>query len=174
MKVHLFGAASSPGCANYGMKYLASQHEREYPAAAEFIKKTFMLMMGLVSVESEDAAIQLVREAQSLCEKGKLHLHKFISNSREVLESIPESERAGGVHDVDLSLGELPMQTVLGVRWRCSDNFSFKISLDEKPATRRGILSTVASVFDPLGFLPPFCCWGRKYCRRVPERSGMG
>ena len=24
MKVHLFGAASSPGCANYGMKYLAS------------------------------------------------------------------------------------------------------------------------------------------------------
>ncbi len=28
MKVHLFGAASSPGCANYGMKYLACQNER--------------------------------------------------------------------------------------------------------------------------------------------------
>ena len=77
MKVHLFGAASSPGCANYGMKYLASQHEREYPAAAEFIKKNFYVDDGLASVESEDAAIQLVREAQSLSEKGKLHLHKF-------------------------------------------------------------------------------------------------
>ncbi|RXN38546.1 hypothetical protein ROHU_001010 [Labeo rohita] len=39
MKVHLFGAASSPGCANYGMKYLACQNEREYPAAASFIKE---------------------------------------------------------------------------------------------------------------------------------------
>jgi hypothetical protein len=90
---------------------------------------------GLASVESEDAAIQLVREAQSLCEKGELHLRKFISNSREVLESIPESKRAGGVHDVDLSLGELPMQTVLGVRWSVSsDNFSFKVSTDQNPA----------------------------------------
>lgn len=34
IKVHLFGSASLPGCANYGMKYLASQHEKEYPAAA--------------------------------------------------------------------------------------------------------------------------------------------
>ncbi len=26
MTVHLFGAASSPGCANFGLKYLAQQH----------------------------------------------------------------------------------------------------------------------------------------------------
>lgn len=32
MRVHLFGAASSPGCADYGMKYLASQKEKDYPA----------------------------------------------------------------------------------------------------------------------------------------------
>ena len=30
MKVHLFGAASSPGCANYGMKFLANENEREF------------------------------------------------------------------------------------------------------------------------------------------------
>lgn len=32
----------------------------------------------------------LVREAQNVCAKGRLHLHKFVSNNREVLESIPE------------------------------------------------------------------------------------
>lgn len=74
------------------MKYLASQMETEYPAAASFIKKHFYVDDGLISVDSVDTAIKLVREAQNLCAKGKLHLHKFTSNNREVLESIPDSE----------------------------------------------------------------------------------
>ena len=29
MNVHLFGAGSSPGCANFGLKQTATDHERE-------------------------------------------------------------------------------------------------------------------------------------------------
>ncbi|KAL1276830.1 hypothetical protein QQF64_036453 [Cirrhinus molitorella] len=64
MKVHLFGAASSPGCANYGMKYLASQNEKKYPAAASFIKSNFYVDDGLISVKNVDSAIKLVEEAR--------------------------------------------------------------------------------------------------------------
>ena len=66
MKVHLFGAASSPGCANYGMKYLASQHEEQYPLAANFIRKNFYVDDGLISLDSVDTAIKLVRETTVL------------------------------------------------------------------------------------------------------------
>ncbi|KAJ8369824.1 hypothetical protein SKAU_G00098520 [Synaphobranchus kaupii] len=174
MKVHLFGAASSPGCANYGMKYLASQHDKEYPLAANFIKESFYVDDGLVSVEHVDTAIRLVKEAQEVFAEGRLHLHKFISNNREVLESVPESERASGVRDVDLSHDELPVQTVLGVKWNVSsDTFFFKVNLNERPATRRGILSTVASVFDPLGFLAPFLLLGKKVLQEMCQR-GIG
>lgn len=38
MKVHLFGAVSSPGCANFGLKYLAKQNESEFPEAGKFIQ----------------------------------------------------------------------------------------------------------------------------------------
>lgn len=31
MKVHLFGATSSPGCANYGLKHIASENSNMYP-----------------------------------------------------------------------------------------------------------------------------------------------
>ncbi|XP_067380798.1 uncharacterized protein [Channa argus] len=174
MKVHLFGAASSPGCANYGMKYLPSQNEKEYPAAANFIRKNFYVDDGLISVDSVNTAIHLVREAQSVCAKGKLHLHKFISNNRAVLETIPDSKRAGEIHDVGLNYDEYPGQTVLGIKWNVtSDTFSFKVNLDEKPATRRGILSTVASVFDPLGFLAPFLLLGKKILQEMCQR-GIG
>ncbi|KAI3361414.1 hypothetical protein L3Q82_013581, partial [Scortum barcoo] len=94
LKVYLFGASSSPGCANYGMKHLASQNEKEFPSAASFIRKHFYVDDGLMSMESISEAIKLVKEAQAVCAKGKLLLHKFLSNNREVLDSIDVAERA--------------------------------------------------------------------------------
>ncbi len=99
MRVHIFGAASSPVYANYGMKYLASKYEKDYPLAASFIRKHFFVDDGLVSVDSIEKVNKLVKEAQEVLAKGKLRLHKFVSNSRKVLSSIPESERASGVNN---------------------------------------------------------------------------
>lgn len=172
MKVHLFGASSSPGCANYGMKHMASQNEKRYPEAASFIRKHFYVDDGLISVESVNGAIKLVKETQALCAEGKLHLHKYISNSREVLESICVTERAAEVKNVDLNCDDLPVHRVLGVRWNVEgDVFSFKVSLDEKPATRHGVLSVVASVYDPLGFLAPFILQGKRVLQEMCQKG---
>ena len=37
-----------------------------------------------------------------------------------------------------------------------TDKLKFRTSVKEKPETRRGILSTISSVYDPLGFVSPF------------------
>ena len=64
-----------------------------------------------------------------------------LSRITKVLDAIPESERASAVKDVDLNYSELPMQSVLGVKWNIeTDAFSFNVILHEKAATRRGIL----------------------------------
>lgn len=174
MKVHLFGASSSPGCANYGLKYLASMNESEYPLAAGFIRNHFYVDDGLISLETVEVAIKLVKEAQAVCAKGKLHLHKFISNNREVLESISPCDHADEVKSVDFHHDFLPVQNVLGVRWDVeNDVFTFNVVLEEKPATRRGILSMVASVFDPLGFLAPFLITGKKVLQEMCHK-GIG
>ena len=45
----------------------------------------------------------------------------------------------------------------LGVRWNVSsDTFVLSIVIKDRPATRRGILSTVSFAYDPLGFVFPF------------------
>ena len=62
MKVHLFGATSSPGCAIYGLKYLANQEREMYPAGAQFISHDFYVDDGLVSVESAEQAVDLIQE----------------------------------------------------------------------------------------------------------------
>ncbi|XP_071803595.1 uncharacterized protein [Asterias amurensis] len=140
MKVHLFGATSSPGCANYGLKYLSKKYEKEFPSAAPFIRHHFYVDDGLISTETNNEAIQLIDEARELCSKGGIHLHKFISNSREVLESVPLKERAASVKEVDLNKDELPLPTTLGIQWDVeNDEFFFKIETKEATFTRRGI-----------------------------------
>lgn len=132
MKVHLFGAASSPGCANFGLKHLAKDNVNIYPQGARFVMRDFYVDDGLTSVESAKDAIQLAREARELCAKGDLRLHKFVSNNREVLESIPSSERATNVTDMDLAFDDLPLERALGIQWDVeSDHFRLNVSLSQ-------------------------------------------
>ena len=61
MKVHLFGASSSPGCANFGLRRAADDGEEEFGTdAAAFIHKDFCVDYGLKSVSTVPEAIQLI------------------------------------------------------------------------------------------------------------------
>lgn len=77
------------------------------------------------------------------------------SNSRKFLATLPEKERANS--ELNLDLDVLPTGSALRLHWDAnSDTFQFKLIPTSRPATKRGILSTVSSLFDPLGFLRPF------------------
>ena len=63
------------------------------------------------------------------------------------------------------------MERALGLCWSVeSDTFGFKIRVGSQPPTRRGILSMVSSIYDPLGFAAPFIlpakCLLQDLCRR--------
>ena len=103
-----------------------------------------------------------------MCKRGGFRLQKFISNRKEVIESIPAEDRAKGDKDLDLEHDELPLERTLGIEWCVeSDSFQFRIILKDKPFTRRGILSTVSSIYDPLGFAAPFLLRGKRILQEL-------
>ena len=164
MKVHLFGATSSPGCANFALKQLALDHQSLNSRAALFLQRDFYVDDGLRGEATSAAAINLIQGAVAICKKGHLRLHKFMSNCQEVMESIPESERAK-VRTADIT-GDQPLtddvERTLGVQWQVeTDSLRFKLSIKDGPPTRRGVLSTVASIYDPLGLIAPAVLPGR-------------
>ena len=56
----------------------------------------------------------------------------------------------------------------LGVRWNTEiDMLEFRVSLKDKPLTRRGLLSLLSSVYDPLGLAAPFILEGRKIIQQL-------
>lgn len=99
MKVHIFGAASSSGCANFGLKYIANKNSHLCPLGSEFILRNFYVDEGVTSLEDTEMAIKVADEARKLCATGGLRLHKFMSNDGAVLNSIPASELASDAKD---------------------------------------------------------------------------
>lgn len=88
---------------------------------------------------------------------------KFISNSRAVLQSVPPKKRSKEARDLDLGSDCLLVDHALWVQWCVeSDVFEFRVVLYKKPPIRRGMLTVVSSIYDPLGLAAPFTLPAKK------------
>lgn len=156
MAVHLFGGVSSPSCANFALKRTAEDNKASFGSeTVRTVKRNFYVDDCLKSVISEDGAIYLVDNLTELLRKGGFRLTKWLSNSPKAVESIPEAERVTVVKNLDFDLPII--ERALGVQWNVAfDTFSFSITIKDRPATRRGLLSVISTVYDPLGFVAPF------------------
>lgn len=135
-------------------------HRRVMESSAKSLsslsREAFYIDEGLTSVWSPTEAVHVVKEARAFCKTGNLRLHKFMSNNKEVTATIPP-EKCAETKDLDMAFLRTShwMSTWSSVvRW--SRWFQVRVVVKKNPLTRRGVLSTVASVYDPLGFVAPF------------------
>ena len=164
MNVHIFGAISSPSCSNFGLNQAANDSEGDIGAeTCDVLRKNFYVDDCLRSEETEDEAIDRIKGVRQACSRGGFHLTKFVCNRQRVLNTIDEADRAKQVRRLELRNNSISLERVLGVDWLVeSDTFGFRIVLKDKPLTRRGILATVSSIYDPLGMASPFLFVGKK------------
>ncbi|GFQ79621.1 integrase catalytic domain-containing protein [Trichonephila clavata] len=99
-----------------------------------------------------ETARRLQSELQDALQSCGMVLHKWSSNSPEFLNSSSSS-------DVEHSFSaesDLSVKT-LGISWNpLQDCFVFKVSILSKSSfTKREVLSVIARLYDPLGFLSP-------------------
>lgn len=103
---------------------------------------------------------------------SNLRLHKIASNRPAVIEAFPFEDRTKDVNSLDLNVEDLPIQRSLGLFWDMrKDIFMLRIEDDQKPFTRSGVLSTVNSLYDPLGFLAPITAHGRLILRELMKQA---
>ena len=169
MNVHLFGNGPSPAIATFGLRKTVNHGEEEYTREVkQFVNRNFYVDDGLASVPSAREAIDLVEETQTALATRNLRLHKVVSNVPAVVEAFPADDRAKDIRDLDLRNDALPVQRSLEVHWDLEhDSFTFKVSLPDKPFTRRGVLAVVNSVYDPLGLAAPAILEGRKLLQNL-------
>ena len=169
MNVHLFGNGPSPAVATFGLRKTALEGAEEYGEEVKgFIDRNLYVDDGLASRSTAEEAIELIANAQDVLASSNRRLHKVISNSVDVMEAFSNEDRAKEVRDLDLRRDILPAQRSLGVYWDLeNDVFTFHVSLPGKPFTRRGVLSVINSVYDPLGVAAPAMLEGRKLLQKL-------
>lgn len=149
-----FGTASAPYLAIRTLMQVAEDEHNNYPVGSEVVKNCFYvddLMTGSYNVEH---ALEIYEQVNKILNSAGFELQKWSSNSEEFLDKIHENKDEIQTFEIKLD----KVIKILGLSWdREDDKFKFKVELPEKPKTitKRNVLSEVARLFDPFGWLSP-------------------
>ncbi|XP_065088896.1 uncharacterized protein LOC135710301, partial [Ochlerotatus camptorhynchus] len=159
VQVMTFGATCSPSCAQFVKNTNAQRFESQYPRAVEVIVKDHYVDDLLSSVETEAEALELIRQIQFIHGQAGFDIRGWLSNSRHVSELLKEQPNSDKNLNID---SELATEKVLGMWWNtAADVFTFRLSVKHEQEllegsrvpTKREILRTLMTIFDPLGLL---------------------
>ncbi len=93
MTVHFFGAFSSPSCACFAPRKTAEDNQHSIDLEViDTVNKNLYMDDCLKSLPSEEESIQMAKDLPPLFHKGGFHLTQWVSNSREVLQSVPAQD----------------------------------------------------------------------------------
>ena len=172
---HIFGAKSSPTCANFALQRNAKDNEKDHPMAAKIIQRNFYMDDFAKSVETEEEARFVYQDVRETLRLGGFNLLKWICNSEAVCNSIPEKDRSDAVNKTFEA--EPHTSSLLGLQWKVeADELEVCRGADKEvpvKITQRAVLSFVASVFDPLGLFAPFTMRMRMLLKTIWAKTGQ-
>lgn len=150
-----FGLSSAPHCAVRAMIQGARDMQVQFPNGALAIEHDFYMDDCLTGAQNVESARQLCTEMDGLLNACGFTLDKWRSNKRNVVPG-----EAGRQTSEELELSEFSDTTVLGLRWLPeTDQLMFKFqqpaALTKVEMTMRKLLSQIAQLFDPNGYIGP-------------------
>ncbi|XP_075163053.1 uncharacterized protein LOC142235680 [Haematobia irritans] len=151
-----FGVNCAPYLAIRTLLQLSSDGKITHPNASSILKsQTYVddiLSGGHTLAEAQQYLLELI----DLLATAGFPLKKMTANHPAILVNLPREDLLA---EDFLKLEETSDMKTLGIRWNAmSDHFFYKvstISIPSVPITKRKILSIVAKLFDPAGWLAP-------------------
>ena len=145
MNVHLFGKNHSLCVVNFVIKQISKDKYDTDHIVAKFIDEDFYLDDFIKPGNPLETLIHTIISVTNTLSQYGFRLHKWISNNEYFLNKTPGSGKA--------STNQAKM---LGINWDIeSDNLGLRVINKSFKPTRRGGLSALCSIYDPLGFIAP-------------------
>lgn len=165
--VVMFGSGSAAYLAIQCICQLAEDEKDNYPLF-------LIIVQGCLYVDDVFAGGFTMEQAQTLKQQtinclrsGGFELRKWATNTPEIITDIPIEHRE---IKNELNLHDENSIKTLGIYWQPSDDhFHFKINFDinVKIITKRSVLSTIARLFDPLGWINPIVVTAKVFLKRL-------
>ncbi|XP_054267417.1 uncharacterized protein LOC128989543 [Macrosteles quadrilineatus] len=149
-----YGMNSSPYLAIKTLHPLADDEGDYFPEAAQLLRMQTYVDDIITGADTEETALKLQDQLVNLLRRGGFELRKWVSNSDRLLQAFPKEHLETPVFLQD---SEQPHFTILGLHWSPhSDCFTHNLNFPMDPhPSKRSILSIIAKIYDPCGFLAP-------------------
>lgn len=147
------------------LKELAILEQDNHPLASKVLQNSVYIDDCVSGADSLESALHLQTELIALLKKGGFELRKWASNHSAILSAVPST-------DTQMPLNfdtEGPnFIKVLGLQWNPDlDVFSYSFTPLESICTKRGVLSQIARIFEPLGFLSPIVFHAKRILQQL-------
>lgn len=164
----VFGLAPSPFLLNGVLQQHLSSMQAEYPTSVDEIQRSLYVDDLISGASTVQGAKQLKDEAVKIFSDATFTLHKWGSNVNEL-----ENEDCAEKHEVTYAKEQLEgtstLETkLLGLTWK-KDTDTLQVNFPSEPAreTKRGVLTNLAKVYDPLGLVSPVTLEGKRLYREM-------
>ncbi|XP_049315834.1 uncharacterized protein LOC125779239 [Bactrocera dorsalis] len=150
-----FGINCAPYLAIRTLMKLADDIEETHPLAAKILRQEMYVDDVLAGTHDLTTAKSARDELISALKTPGFALRKWTSNDPHILKGLPQDHL---LETETLNLSEPENTKTLGIRWNSKkDSFFFLVNpMEKKPAyTKREVLSAIAKLFDPAGWLSP-------------------
>ena len=171
---HIFGAKSSPTCANWALRQCGKDHIQNFPLAAKCVEENFYMDDLLKSCSNIEEAANLAQDLTAMLGRGGFNLTKWTSNDKSLNQLLP-----GNVNNLEKQSVQLggEQQSLLGLQWDITEDKlricrGLKVKSSDK-WTHRKILSTVSGVFDPIGLAAPYTIRARILLKEIWTDQGQ-
>lgn len=155
LNTNTYGLRSSPFLAIRTLRELAARDRLNYPRAAAILEQDVYVDDICTGASGVEEGLARRDELIRLLARGGYELRKWMSNSPELMEGLPDEFQQ------DPHVFENPdnpnMLSVLGIQYRpVQDVFTYRVVLEPpKTWTKRTVLSLIARTFDPNGWIAP-------------------
>ncbi len=172
---HVFGNTGSPCVAIFPIKEHARRFRHRFPQAAETVIFSTLVDDNLDSRPTAAEAEETLNQLRALLDIMDMNIKKVVSNSKAIMNNVPEEEVSPSIHIADYAQKDNPLPTVkaLGVVYDATEDvFSFTVQAEDGPWTKRSMLSQQARLYDPHGLVLPFTVVARILHQRA-WREGL-
>lgn len=167
LKTVTFGVNCAPYLAIRTMLQLADDVQQQYPLAAEILRRFTYVDDALAGAHDVETALKARNELISALDSAGFKMRKWTANVASILADLPAEHL---LNENFLKLEDESCAKALGIRWNAtSDSFYFSVKrLEIKSSfTKREVLSMIAQLFDPAGWLAPIVVTAKILMQRI-------
>ncbi|XP_023223405.1 uncharacterized protein LOC111624721 [Centruroides sculpturatus] len=159
-----YGTTSGPYLATRTLKQLSIDEREHFPEASTVVERDFYVDDLMTGRDEGQEAVYLCQQLTEMLNKGQFYLRKWISNDRTVISALQQSESTDN-HHIKVS----DLTKALGLNWNTKEDIFYFVlcKFSSQPPTKRTVISDIARLFDPLGWLAPVTIKAKMMLQRL-------